>query len=123
MRQGTALALTTVAVSMLAAGWAVAIGSLVLLALFAVTLDSATQVNQVLGQRVIYALPGEERGRLNAVYMASMFALGAGGGALATLTYQAGGWTATAAAGLALSLLALAAFATEFLPGRRVTTG
>jgi predicted MFS family arabinose efflux permease len=121
VRLGTGLALSVVAASMLLSGWAVAIGSVILLVVFAVALDGATQVNQVLGQRVIFSLPGLERGRLNAVYMAIVFALGGGGGAIATFTYQAGGWWATAGAGFGLGVLVLIVFASEFIRPRQTS--
>jgi nitrate/nitrite transporter NarK len=90
-----------------------------LLVAFAIALDGAAQVNQVLGQRVIYALPEHEPGRLNAIYMAIVFALGGGGASLATLVYEAGGWWAIAKAGAALGVIVLGLFATELLPPPR----
>jgi predicted MFS family arabinose efflux permease len=110
---GTAVALVTVILSCVLSGWAAAIHSVVALAVFAVTLDAAVQVNQVLGQRVIYSLAGEARGRMNALYMTIVFLLGAGGSSLATLTYHHGGWWTTMLAGAILTLAALAFFATE----------
>jgi predicted MFS family arabinose efflux permease len=121
VRLGTGLALGVVTASMLLSGWAVAVGSVILLVVFAVALDGATQVNQVLGQRVIFSLPGLERGRLNAVYMAIVFALGGGGGAIATFTYQAGGWWATAGAGFALGVVVLIVFGSEFVRPRQTS--
>jgi cyanate permease len=110
---GTAAALVTVTLSCVLSGWAAAIPSVAALVLFAVTLDAATQVNQVLGQRVIYSLPGEARGRMNAIYMTIVFLLGAGGSAVATLTYHHGGWWTSMLAGSVLGLVVLAIFATE----------
>jgi MFS family permease len=118
VRAGTAAALATIAASMLLAGWAADLHSMLLLVLFAITLDGATQINQVLGQRVIFGLPGEERGRLNAIYMTVVFVLGAGGSAIATLTFALGGWWGPAATGTAMGLLALGYFATERRPER-----
>src|SRR3954447_12802689 len=103
VRIGTAAALVTVTLSCALSGWA-AIPSVAALVLFAVTLDAATQVNQVLGQRVIYSLPGEARGRMNAIYMTIVFLLGAGGSAVATLTYHHGGWWTSMLAGSVLGL-------------------
>ncbi|UEM19101.1 MFS transporter [Skermanella mucosa] len=114
VRAGTAAALATVTLSCVLSGWAAAIPSLAALVFFAVTLDAATQVNQVLGQRVIYSLPGDARGRMNAIYMTIVFVLGAGGSAVATLTYHHGGWWTSMLAGGILGLVALAVFATEF---------
>jgi predicted MFS family arabinose efflux permease len=113
VRLGTAVALGTVTISCVLAGWAAALPSLAALVVFAVTLDSATQVNQVLGQRVIYSLASEARGRMNAIYMTIVFLLGAGGSAVATFTYHHGGWWTSMLAAGALGLLALVIFATE----------
>ena len=113
VRVGTAVALVTVALSCVLSSWAAAIHSLAALVIFAVTLDAATQVNQVLGQRVIYSLASEARGRMNAIYMTIVFLLGAGGSAVATLTYHHGGWWTSMLAAVVLGLLALIIFATE----------
>jgi predicted MFS family arabinose efflux permease len=118
IRLGTAGALITLTVSCLLAGWAVMLPSLALLVVFALTLDGATQINQVLGQRVIFSLPGGDRGRVNAVYMTIVFLLGAGGSAIATLAYDAYGWSGAMGAGAAIGGLALLLFATEFLAKR-----
>ena len=56
-------------------------------------LDFAVSVNLVLGQRAIYMLGDEVRGRLNALYMALFFGGGAAGSALAGFAYASGGWT------------------------------
>lgn len=114
VRLGTAAALITMTISSLFAGWAGMLHSLPLLVLFALALDGGTQVNQVLGQRVIFSLPGEDRGRVNAVYMTILFVLGACGSAVATLTYQAAGWWGAMGAGAAIGVLVLALFATEW---------
>ena len=113
VRLGTGVALATVTLSCVLAGWAAALPSVAALVVFAVTLDSATQVNQVLGQRVIYSLASEARGRMNAIYMTIVFLLGAGGSAVATVTYHHGGWWTSMLAAAALGLLALVIFATE----------
>ena len=118
IRLGTAGALATIAASCLLAGWAGALHSLLLLVVFALTLDGATQVNQVLGQRVIFSLPGEDRGRVNAVYMTLLFVLGACGSAIATLAYHAAGWWGAMGAGAVLGGVVLLLFATEWLEGR-----
>ena len=86
-------------------------GHVVPLALAAIALDAAVQANQVCGQRAVYALAPEMRGRLNAVYIASLFAGGAVGSAISTVLYEAGGWTAASSAGAAVGLLALFLFA------------
>ncbi len=80
------------------------------LALTGVLLDFAVQMNMVLGQREVYALDAASRGRLNALYMTSIFIGGAVGSSIASLLYEQGGWQAIAALGAGLPLLALVAF-------------
>jgi predicted MFS family arabinose efflux permease len=115
IRAGTAGALITITLSCLLAGWAGAVHSLLLLVVFALSLDAATQVNQVLGQRVIFSLPGEDRGRVNAIYMTIVFLMGAMGSAVATLAYQAGGWWSAMLVGAGAGLIACLLFASEWL--------
>jgi predicted MFS family arabinose efflux permease len=107
IRAGTSAALGGAVLAMAAAGWAGAARHLVILALAAVLLDAATQFNQVIGQRVLYSLAAEARGRINAGYMTMVFVGGAFGSALASYTLAIGGWQTTTATGAALMLLAL----------------
>ena len=117
--QGATLgAMLALCLCFLATGWLVAAGALVALTAIAVLLDAAVQTNQVVSQRIIFSLPGEARGRVNAIYMTSAFFGGAIGSTLATATYHWGGWNATAGAGTLIGVLALGAFATERLRGR-----
>jgi predicted MFS family arabinose efflux permease len=113
VRLGTGLALATIAVGFVVAGASVTIVSVALLAVMAIAIDAATQVNQVLGQHVINSLDAAQRGRLNALYMTGVFLLGAGGSLLATWVYAVGGWWAAALTGSGLAVIALAVFATE----------
>jgi predicted MFS family arabinose efflux permease len=80
------------------------------LALTGVLLDFAVQMNMVLGQREVYALDASSRGRLNALYMTSIFIGGALGSAVASLAYEQGGWLLVAGLGAGLPALALLAF-------------
>ena len=82
--------------------------SVVGLAITGVLLDFAVQMNMVLGQRAIYALDANSRGRLNALYMTSIFIGGAVGSSLASSLYERGGWGAIVISGSALPLIALA---------------
>lgn len=118
-RAGTAGALIVVALSAVLSGWAAAIGSVALLVVFAIALDAAAQTNQVLTQRVIYALSAEKRGRLNALYMTIVFAFGAAGSFVATVTFHNGGWWTTTLTGAVLVALALAFFFGAEFRGRR----
>lgn len=84
-----------------------------LLVCAALVLDMAVAANLVVGQREIFALAPEARGRLNGLYLALFFVGGAIGSSIASLAFARGGWTATSLVGLAFPLAALAYFATE----------
>ncbi|WP_285961551.1 MFS transporter [Pseudomonas tohonis] len=89
------------------------------LALTGVLLDFAVQMNMVLGQREVYALDAASRGRLNALYMTSIFIGGAIGSSIASLLFEQGGWQAIALVGAALPLLARVAFGLHARQGAR----
>jgi predicted MFS family arabinose efflux permease len=108
------LAMSMVAAAFPLAWIAATTGSLALLVLAGITLDFGVQANLVVGQRALFAQGHEARSRLNGLYIASFFFGGAAGSALASVTYVHGGWTATTLTGLALPLLSLVFFATEF---------
>jgi len=80
------------------------------LAVTGVALDFAVQMNMVLGQRAVYALAANSRGRLNALYVTSIFIGGAVGSSVASPLYEYGKWIAVAVVGSALSLTALMIF-------------
>jgi predicted MFS family arabinose efflux permease len=84
--------------------------SVIGLAITGVLLDFAVQMSMVLGQRAIYALDPASRGRLNALYMTSIFVGGAIGSALASAVYEHGGWLWIVIVGSAFPLLALLRF-------------
>jgi predicted MFS family arabinose efflux permease len=84
-----------------------------LLVVVAILLDFGVSANLVLGQRVIFSAGAAQRGRYNAIYMATFFAGGAIGSALGGWAYAQGGWTQAAWTALCFPLLALAYFATE----------
>lgn len=113
----TGLAMTMVALSFPLAWLAAEIRSLPLLVLAGITLDFGVQANLVTGQRALFAQAAEARSRLNGIYIASFFFGGAAGSVLASVTFTHGGWTATTLTGLALPLLSLLFFATEFRRG------
>ncbi|MDR3473821.1 MAG: MFS transporter [Devosia sp.] len=114
-RIGTGTAMVVLTVCFLATGWAASSGALIVLAILAVLLDGAVQVNQILSQRILFVLAPAMRGRLTAVYMTAAFISGAVGSIVATASYHAGGWTATAIAGGAVGVVALLLYATEFI--------
>jgi predicted MFS family arabinose efflux permease len=84
--------------------------SVIGLGLTGVLLDFAVQLNMVIGQREVYALDPASRGRLNALYMTSIFLGGAVGSALASGVYAQFGWSAVALLGAALPGAALVVF-------------
>ncbi len=112
-RQGTAIAMVTLTLWVLIAGWAGTAISIAALVLCAIFIDSAVQTNQILSQRIIFSLNDAARGRLNAVYMTIVFLLGSSGSAIAAASYFYGGWWATCLTGAIMGLIVLGAFATE----------
>jgi predicted MFS family arabinose efflux permease len=110
----TGCAMLAVILSFLLAGWAAATAAMWALVVAAIALDAGTQTNQVVSQRVIYGLLPHARGRINAIYMTTMFMLGATGSALAPVLYFRGGWWLTALTGAGLGAAALAFFTTEY---------
>jgi predicted MFS family arabinose efflux permease len=71
-----------------------------------IVLDVGVQAAQISNQSRIYALKPEARSRVNTVYMVAYFIGGALGSAVASLAWQAMGWTGVCLAGLAAAGLA-----------------
>jgi predicted MFS family arabinose efflux permease len=119
-RLGRGVAIVLGAAAMVLAGFGS--GSIILLAAAAVLLDLATQGNQVLSQRDIYALREDARARLNTVYMTSSFIGGAVASAISGWLYETHGWGAVTIFGAALPLVAGAIWLHEIIwppaPGR-----
>ncbi|MDR3710761.1 MAG: MFS transporter [Capsulimonadaceae bacterium] len=113
-RPATVLAMLVVVVafSMTHIGRAGSPLSLAIFVLAAVLLDFGVTANLVLGQRAIYALGAEHRGRLTGLYMAIFFGGGAIGSALGGFAFARGGWPAASSIGCALPILSLLYFAT-----------
>jgi predicted MFS family arabinose efflux permease len=93
-------------------GWAVAGSSLAVLVAVTVAIDAAVQINHIATQRILLSGPAETRGRVNAIYTTSCFVGGAIASVLGTISYHRGGWSATAALGGALGMIALVLLAT-----------
>ena len=87
--------------------------SLICLGLGAIILDAGTSANLIIGQRVIFELGAEIRGRLNALYISMIFIGGAAGSAIGAWAYAHGGWSFAAWAGLILPAAAFVVFLTE----------
>ncbi len=111
IRRATVAALVVVPACFGLAALSVSRASIVGLGIAAITLDAAVQMNQVVGQRVIYSLAPEVRGRINAIYMTVVFVGASCGSLLATITYDRGGFPLTAAAGATLGMAGLLAYA------------
>ncbi len=94
----------------LLADWSVAAGSLIGFTIMAVLIDGAVQMSQITGQKLIFSLDPNARGRINAAYVTVMFLVGALGSVIGSVTYEAGGWTASALAGAAIGGVATLAF-------------
>lgn len=87
--------------------------ALPLLAFAAILLDAAVSANLVLGQRAIFSLNPQLRGRLNGLYIVTISAGGAIGSSLGAWTYVHGGWALTSLVGFCLPLCTLCLFWTE----------
>ena len=79
----------------------------------AILLDAGMTAHLVLGQRALFALGTEIRGRLNGLYMATFYTGGAIGSALGGWAYAQGGWALASWVGFALPAVALAYCFTE----------
>jgi len=87
--------------------------SLALFVVAGIVLDFAVSANLVLGQRIIFSLAPEIRGRLNGLYMSTFFCGGAIGSASGGWSFAHYGWLGTSVVGTAFGLIALAYFLTD----------
>ncbi len=86
---------------------------IVILVVSAILLDAGVSGNLVLGQRALFSLSPEIRGRLNGLFMAIFFIGGAVGSAIGGWAYATGGWSAVLWIGTAFPVIAILYFATE----------
>lgn len=70
-------------------------------------LDAGTQAAQVANQARVYALPAEEHGRFNTIYMVCYFVGGAVGSALASVAWGAYRWNGVCGVAIAALVVAL----------------
>jgi predicted MFS family arabinose efflux permease len=91
--------------------WSVAAGAITTLVLLAIAIDAAIQTTQIISRRMIFGVPPETRGRVNAIYMTCLFTGGATGSVAGSITYHWGGWPATASAGGLIAVAVLLLFA------------
>ncbi len=87
--------------------------SLAWLVVAAIALDFGVSANLALGQRAIFLLPAEYRGRLNGMFMATFFVGGALCSGVGAWAFAQGGWTLSAWIGFCLPVTALLYAATE----------
>lgn len=116
----TGLAQAVMAAAFLASAWAVGATALLPLIVFVVLLDGSTQINQVVGQRIIYGIAPEARGRINSIYMFTAFLGGAAGSLISPALYNAGGWTLVALVGGITAAVTLGLFLTERFEPRAI---
>lgn len=109
----TAAAAVLLAASFFLTRWTVAAHDLLPTIVLAIALDAAVQLNQIAGQRQVYAISAEARGRVNAAYMTIVFLIGALGSGIGAALYESGGWSLAAMAGMGFGLVMLALFSTE----------
>ncbi|WP_445681142.1 MFS transporter [Radicibacter daui] len=81
--------------------------SLGLLLASALLIDMGVSGNLVFGQRAIFSLGAELRGRLNGLFLAMFFVGGATGSAVGAWAFAAGGWHLAALIGLGATAAAL----------------
>jgi predicted MFS family arabinose efflux permease len=108
------IAFCVLALTFLASAGIVVAGSVIGFALAGVVLDAAVQTNQVCGQRIIFALSAQARGRINAIYLTTIFLFGSMGPSIASWLYERSGWTAVASAGSAIGVVLAIAWCIDF---------
>jgi predicted MFS family arabinose efflux permease len=115
VQRGTAVAVLIVISALLLAQIEMASANqqITLLLIVAILLDFGVSANLVLGQRVIFSAGAAQRGRYNAIYMATFFVGGAIGSALGGWAYAQGGWSQASWTALCFPVLALTYFLTE----------
>jgi predicted MFS family arabinose efflux permease len=96
--------------SFLASDMVVAAGSLIAFGVSAVLIDAAVQLNQISGQRIVFALDPNAGGRINAAYMTIVFLFGATGSVIGSASVSFGGWALTSLIGAAIGGAGVALF-------------
>ena len=104
VRLGVALVLVLAAFAILA-GFPTLAG----LSVGVIVLDAGVQLSMIANQTVVLGLDPATRGRMNTVFVASLFCGGAFGSAAGGLAWHAYGWTAVAGLGFAMALASLVA--------------
>ena len=115
----TGAAIAVVLVSLVVAG--LGAGSIVVVLVAVVLLDVGVQATNVLNQTRLFAIDPAARSRLNTAFVTANFIGGAIGSALASVLWNAGGWTAVTVGGAVLVGFALTVWAVHRRRGLVVT--
>lgn len=92
--------------------------SVIALVISALLLDIGIASNVVLGQKALFLLDPEIRGRLNSLYIASFFTGGAVGSAMAGYVFSHWGWSCIADLGIVVAALAFIYFSSGIFSDR-----
>jgi predicted MFS family arabinose efflux permease len=87
--------------------------SIIELVIAAVLLDIGVASNLVFGQRALFSLAPEVRGRLNSLYVVSFFLGGAIGSAVSGYLFSHGGWSYITDLGMVVAMVAFIYFLSE----------
>lgn len=109
-RLTTLIAHVLLVLPFLAADAVVAAGSIVAFVCTAVLIDAAIQLNQITSQKIVFEISEEARGRVNSIYLTTMFAIGASGSLIGSASYEAGGWLLATGIGAAIGATSLGVF-------------
>lgn len=112
-------AFVAIALSFAATAGLVAAGTVIGFAIAGVVLDAAVQTNQVISQRVVYALSTHARGRVNAIFLTSIFLFGSAGPALGSWLYETHGWNGVALSGTLVGTILAGAYCVVYARARR----
>lgn len=109
-RAATGVAIVATGLCFVLTGWTPAstASAVTMLVLGSVLLGAGVTLHAVLGQRAVFALDVQARGRLNGLFIALYFTGGALGSILGSTAYAHGGWPFASGVGLVLCMLALA---------------
>ncbi len=88
-----------------------------------IVLDAGVQLSMIANQTVVLGLDPATRGRMNTIFVASLFGGGAFGSAAAGLAWHAYGWTAVAGLGFAMALASLVVQLAIRVPARALPSG
>ena len=112
-RTGTLVACLALAAAFASSILAVRWLMLVPLVVVAVVIDAAVQASQTFGRLIVLEVAPDHRGRVNALYMTTVYTAGALGSVIGVTLFVATGWTGVAALGTTLAVAVALGVATE----------